>query len=127
MNLKKKIYTITPRPTSLLNVTCGICIRRCVESNVTEILEQVVIGRGDAELVDCLDFASCDEMCSSLFCACDGFTSVFKLFESRNFMPFLSGVRRKISSINVFSWALIKFKMSISGIVTTLCLPTNIK
>lgn len=33
--------------------------------------------------------------------------------------------RRKISKTSVFPWDLIKFKISISGMVTTLCLSTK--
>lgn len=145
-NGKKKIstvYTMTPQPTSFENVTWGKCNLRLVESSASDTFEQAVIGRAN-ELVDCFGVANSDDWSSVLFsnaaarlaltlCTFVAGAELVRL-GMRDLMPFDIGRdddadadadRRKISKTSVFPCDLIKFKISISGIVTTLCLSTK--
>lgn len=51
-------HTMTPWPTSLLNVTVGRCIRRLADSIENETFEQAVDGRGGKSLMDAVDGAA---------------------------------------------------------------------
>lgn len=122
---KKKLYT------------WGRWSRRFVVSSVNEMLEQAVMGRATNELVDCFGVANSDEISSLLLSMLAAWAAFMVMAEFVRLgarvvaIPFVITGRaaadlRNISSTSVLPWVLIKLRISISGIVTTLCLSTNI-